>query len=109
MEVDKNLHELWRRIIFNICISNTDGHLRNHGFLLGDKGWELSPAYDLNPSVDKNGLALNIDIDNNTLDLDLAKSVGIYFNLDAHQMDSIITDVNMLLSQYFQLLNYIGQ
>jgi len=51
--IEENLHQLWRRIIFNMAISNTDDHLRNHGFILTDKGWILSPAYDLNPSVDK--------------------------------------------------------
>ncbi|MFH0758998.1 MAG: HipA domain-containing protein [Bacteroidota bacterium] len=47
---EQDLHQLWRRIIFNIAISNTDDHLRNHGFILKDKGWRLSPAYDINPS-----------------------------------------------------------
>ena len=54
----EDLHQLWRRIVFNISISNTDDHLRNHGFLLSNKGWRLSPAYDINPSIDKDGLAL---------------------------------------------------
>ncbi|MGB3080027.1 MAG: HipA domain-containing protein, partial [Saprospiraceae bacterium] len=75
----KDLHQLWRRIVFHISVSNTDDHLRNHGFILTDKGWILSPAYDINPSVDKHGLALNIDSHNNALDFDLAKSVGEYF------------------------------
>ncbi len=52
----------------SIAISNTDDHLRNHGFLLTKQGWLLSPAYDINPSTEKNGLALNIDIDNNALE-----------------------------------------
>src|SRR3546814_8613112 len=56
-EARENLHQLWRRIVFNIAISNTDDHLRNHGFILTDEGWILSPAYDLNPSVEKNGLS----------------------------------------------------
>ena len=53
-----DLHQLWRRIIFNIAISNTDDHLRNHGFILTEKGWILSPVYDVNPSIDKGGLSL---------------------------------------------------
>ena len=69
--IDENLSQLWRRIIFNIVISNTDDHLRNHGFILTNKGWVLSPAYDLNPSIEKESLALNIDMDNNALDFDL--------------------------------------
>jgi serine/threonine-protein kinase HipA len=44
------MERLWRRLVFNILISNTDDHLRNHGFLYeGQAGWRLSPAYDLNP------------------------------------------------------------
>lgn len=49
--VNENLGNLWRRIVFNIAISNTDDHLRNHGFILTANGWILSPAYDLNPST----------------------------------------------------------
>lgn len=66
--IQADLHQLWRRIVFNIAISNTDDHLRNHGFLLRDNGWHLSPAYDINPSIDKDGLALNVDQDDNSLD-----------------------------------------
>src|SRR5690606_13467584 len=68
INVEKDLHQLWRRLVFNIAISNTDDHLRNHGFLLTREGWRLAPAYDLNPSIDKDGLALNIDMENNLLD-----------------------------------------
>jgi serine/threonine-protein kinase HipA len=50
---DRYLHQLWRRIVFNIAISNTDDHLRNHGFSLTEKAWILSPAYDLNPLKEK--------------------------------------------------------
>lgn len=92
--INANLQQLWRRIVFNICISNTDDHLRNHGFILTDNGWILSPAYDLNPSVEKDGLALNIDMDDNSLDLEVAKSVGIYFRLNESEMDSIILEVH---------------
>lgn len=80
-QVEQDLHQLWRRLAFNIAISNTDDHLRNHGFLLTPKGWRLAPAYDLNPSIDKEGLSLSIDMENNALDFDLAKSVGAYFRL----------------------------
>ena len=93
VNIEANLHQLWRRIIFNIAISNTDDHLRNHGFVLTHKGWTLSPAYDLNPSIDKDGLALNIDMENNSLNFDLAESVGDYFRLNKNQMDNIIQEV----------------
>src|SRR5690606_32689538 len=104
----ENLHQLWRRIVFNIAISNTDDHLRNHGFILTDEGWILSPAYDINPSVEKNGLSLNIDMDNNSLDFDLAISVGEFFRLDHKQMDRIIQEVLESVSQWDRVADNIG-
>ncbi|MCP3880584.1 MAG: HipA domain-containing protein, partial [Sulfitobacter sp.] len=52
--------QLWRRIAFSVCASNTDDHLRNHGFLLKPNGWSLAPAYDMNPDPHGAGLKLNI-------------------------------------------------
>ena len=106
--VNTNLHQLWRRIVFNICISNTDDHLRNHGFILTDNGWILSPAYDLNPSVEKEGLALNIDMDDNSLDLELAESVGIYFRLSDTEMDAIILEVQNVVRNWKDIATEIG-
>jgi serine/threonine-protein kinase HipA len=106
--IEANLHQLWRRIIFNISISNTDDHLRNHGFILTTDGWELSPAYDLNPSIEKDGLALNIDSDNNFLDFELAKSVGEFFRLTDMQMNTIITEVLTSVSQWRVFASTIG-
>lgn len=100
-----SLEQLWRRIVFNIAISNTDDHLRNHGFLLGKNGWSLSPAYDLNPSIDKAGLGLNIDTDNNDLDFDLARSVGDFFQLVPPQMEMIITEVQDGIANWRELAN----
>jgi serine/threonine-protein kinase HipA len=108
VNIEENLHQLWRRMIFNIAISNTDDHLRNHGFILTNDGWILSPAYDLNPSIDKDGLSLNIDMDNNELDFDLAKSVGEYFRLNNEQMDSIIEEVKGVVSGWEVVANKIG-
>lgn len=104
----QDLHQLWRRIVFNIAISNTDDHLRNHGFVLTEKGWILSPAYDLNPSVDKNGLSLNIDTENNALDFNLAKSVGEYFHLLPDQMEKITNDVFSAIRIWKEIAQEIG-
>lgn len=106
--IEANLHQLWRRIIFNIAISNTDDHLRNHGFILTKEGWILSPAYDLNPSIDKDGLALNIDTHNNDLDFELAKNVGEYFRLNRQQMETIIQEVLESVRQWKILADKIG-
>ncbi len=106
--IKNNLEQLWRRLVFNIAISNTDDHLRNHGFLLTSAGWILSPAYDLNPSIDKNGLALNIDLEDNTLDLELAKRVGKFFRLSEKKMEGIIKEVLDSVSQWRQVASNIG-
>jgi serine/threonine-protein kinase HipA len=108
IKVDANLHQLWRRMVFNIAISNTDDHLRNHGFLLSKNGWELSPAYDINPSTDKNGLALNINTDDNSLDFELAKSVGEFFRLNHLQMNEIIEEVKSAVKKWKQIASEIG-
>ncbi len=55
-EAEADLKQLWRRIVSNLMTCNTDDHLRNHGFLLTAKGWKLSPAYELNPNPDGQGL-----------------------------------------------------
>lgn len=106
--IEDNLHQLWRRIIFNIAISNTDDHLRNHGFILTKNGWILSPAYDLNPSIDKDGLALNIDTDDNALDFELAKTVGEYFRLNNSKMNKIILEVTDVVSHWKTVATKLG-
>ncbi len=106
--IKADLEQLWRRIIFNIAVSNTDDHYRNHGFIVVDNGWYLSPAYDINPSVDKEGLSLNIDTDNNALDFELAKSVGVFFQLGNAQMDRIIREVKEAVQQWRKIALKIG-
>ena len=104
----EDLHQLWKRIVFNIAISNTDDHLRNHGFILTKQGWMLSPAFDINPSTEKDGLALNIDSDNNALDFELAKSVGEYFQLTDSEMETILTQVKTAVRSWKVIAHNIG-
>lgn len=98
--VKEDLEELWRRIVVNICIKNTDDHLRNHGFLLTEQGWTLSPVYDVNPFADGTGLTLNISEDDNSLDLELALSVIPYFRVSRAQADKIIKKVQLAVSNW---------
>ncbi len=107
-KIEEDLHQLWRRIVFNIAISNTDDHLRNHGFIIKNNQWELSPAYDINPSIDKTGLSLNIDLDNNDLDFDLAKSVGEYFKLNNSQTETILSEVKNSVKNWKTVAKKIG-
>lgn len=101
--VSQNLEQLWRRIVFNIAVSNCDDHLRNHGFLLTPKGWTLSPAYDINPDEYGMGLKLNISEDDNSLDFELALSVAAYFGLDNATSDEIINQTKKVVSNWQQL------
>jgi serine/threonine-protein kinase HipA len=98
--VDNNLEELWRRIVFHIAVSNCDDHLRNHGFLLTKRGWVLSPAYDVNPDEYGTGLKLNISEDDNSLDFDLAMSVSPYFRLTKERAASILSHVKKSVSEW---------
>ena len=81
----EDMHALWRRIVFSILISNTDDHLRNHGFLwAGPAGWRPSPAYDLNPvpaDIKPRVLTTAIDLDDTTASLPAAMQVASYFEL----------------------------
>lgn len=90
---DPDLEQLWRRIVFNICISNVDDHLRNHGFILQPNGWILSPAFDMNPVINSNGLKLNISETDNSQDIRLAKEVAEYFRIKTKKADEIIKEI----------------
>lgn len=106
--VSQNLEQLWRRIVFNIAVSNCDDHLRNHGFLLTPKGWTLSPAYDINPDEHGMGLKLNISEDDNSLNFELALSVAAYFGLDNATSDEIINQTKKVVSNWQQLATQYG-
>lgn len=97
---DRDLEELWRRIVFSICVKNTDDHLRNHGFLLTNAGWSLSPAYDVNPNEYGKGLHLNISDNDNSLSLDLALDVSEYFRLTPAKANQIITQVKNAVNEW---------
>lgn len=98
-----DLHELWRRIVFSILISNTDDHLRNHGFLhsAGDS-WRLSPAFDLNPNPDPGPkhLSTTVDLGDDTASIPLALSVADYFRLRAAQANDIVAEVRAAVSNW---------
>lgn len=98
--VQGDLDELWRRIVFYICVSNTDDHLRNHGFLLTDGGWVLSPAYDINPVETGSGLSLNISETDNAQELDLAIEVAPYFRVSEKRASEIIEKVKSSVDQW---------
>jgi serine/threonine-protein kinase HipA len=107
-DVNTDLEELWRRIVFYICVKNTDDHLRNHGFLLTEKGWRLAPAYDINPNEFGTGLSLNISEQDNALDLDLALSVAEYFRVDKSKAKKIIDQIKDTVSEWRNVAKKLG-
>ncbi len=98
--VDQNLEQLWRRIVFHIAVSNCDDHLRNHGFLLKTDGWELSPAYDINLDEYGTGLKLNISEDDNSLDFSLALEVADYFRISTQTANAILEEIKSVVSRW---------
>ena len=103
--VESDLTELWQRIVFSLFVSNTDDHLRNHGFILTDKGWILSPAFDINPNEDGSGLSLNISLDDNSLDLDLTLEVTGYFRLTNENALKIIENIKKSVINWRSVAN----
>ncbi|KDM90991.1 type II toxin-antitoxin system HipA family toxin [Photobacterium galatheae] len=104
----EDLEQLWTRILFNIMVSNSDDHLRNHGFIFDTTGWRLSPAYDINPTLNATGLHLNIDDVSNALEVDLAFEVAEYFQVDAGKQDEIYQKVKNAVSTWEILAKQAG-
>jgi serine/threonine-protein kinase HipA len=105
---DKDLTELWKRIVFNICVSNTDDHLRNHGFILTEKGWVLSPAYDMNPVESRGGLTLNITDNDNAQDLGLALETAVYYRLSSVKAQKMLQEVKAAVKTWRKEAELIG-
>jgi serine/threonine-protein kinase HipA len=92
-EPARDLEQLWRRVVFSMCVSNTDDHLRNHGFLLTPRGWRLAPAYDQNANPEGDALALNVSESENAIDLDLALAVAPAFRVSARRARAVLAEV----------------
>jgi serine/threonine-protein kinase HipA len=89
----EDLEQLWRRILFNVLVSNTDDHLRNHGFILTNQGWRLSPAYDMNPNEMGNGLTLNISENSNEQDISVVMHTAIYYQVKLATANKILQEM----------------
>ena len=100
---EEDCAQLWRRIVFNILVSNSDDHLRNHGFLYGAGGWRLTPAYDLNPvpvDIKPRVLTTTIDEADGTASLDLAYQVAEYFGLKPDKAKTIVSEVGAAVKNW---------
>ncbi len=108
----KDMHILWRRIVFSVLISNTDDHLRNHGFLYtGPDGWVLAPAYDMNPTptdIKPRVLTTAINLDDSTASLDLALEVAEYFELATVDARAIVVEVGQAVARWRNAASDVG-
>jgi len=100
----KDLSELWKRIAFNMAVSNTDDHLRNHGFLLTNEGWRLSPLYDVNPNSEGDVLSLNVDENNNLIDFELALDVASMFGITEKQARVCMDEIRGIVENNWRIL-----
>ena len=104
----KDLEELWRRVVFSIAVTNTDDHLRNHGFLFNNKTFCLSPLYDVNPNPDGTGLSLNIDENDNSLDYELAVSTAPYYGIKKDEASKIVASTKGIIKQWKTIAQKFG-
>lgn len=104
-----DLAELWGRLVFNLCVSNTDDHLRNHGFLLvGQDGWRLSPAYDVNANPDGDALTLNITEGDNRLALELAMAVAEAFRVESAAARIRMEEIRRAVGRWRAVASHVG-
>ena len=103
-----DLIELWKRIVFNMAITNTDDHLRNHAFILTPTGWVLSPLFDVNPVPYGDELSLNVNEDDNRIDIELAVQTAVLFGIGksdaqayaAQLLETVRENWNKIASKY---------
>lgn len=91
--VDTELEQLFRRVVFNVAVGNRDDHLRNHGFLLGQNGWRMAPAFDVNPNVEKDTHVLNLDETDNRPSMASVRATFDYYRIKPEKAEQIIQDV----------------
>lgn len=98
----KDLGELWKRIVFNMAVTNTDDHLRNHAFILTDKGWILSPLYDVNPVPYGDELSLNVDEEDNSISIDLAVQTAVRFGISESDAEAQAEEILKIVRENWE-------
>ena len=102
--VKEDLRELWCRIVFSMAISNTDDHLRNHGFILKDGGWQLSPLYDVNPVPYGNELSLAVDESDASISIDLALETAKHYGIDENEAKDFAQKILSVVKENWESL-----
>ena len=100
----RDLCELWRRIVFSMAVSNTDDHFRNHGFILTEAGWELSPMYVVNPDIYGEYLSLNVNSEDSKIDFQLAIDAAGYYGLGNESAERSVEEIARIVRDNWQIL-----
>lgn len=103
-----DLEQLFRRVVFNVCVGNRDDHLRNHGFVLGAAGWRLAPAFDVNPNLDRAEHVLNLDDSDNRPSLETVLSTASFYGLSAAKGEEVVEEVASAVDGWQELGRKIG-
>ena len=106
--VNRDLAQLFRRVVFNVAIGNRDDHLRNHGFLHTQGGWRLSPAFDVNPNVDKADHVLNLDDSDNRPDVGIVLTTAAFYGLEESEGRQIVQEVGESVAAWEQIARSAG-
>ena len=98
----QDLIELWKRIVFNMAVSNTDDHLRNHAFIFTENGWRLSPLYDVNPVPYGDELSLNVDEEDNSINIDLVIQTAVRFGISETDATTYAKDILTIVKENWE-------
>jgi serine/threonine-protein kinase HipA len=103
-----DLEQLFRRVVFNVAVGNRDDHLRNHGFVLGQSGWRLAPAFDVNPNINKAEHVLNIDDADNRPSIATALSTAAFYGLTQKHAKQIVEEVASAVDGWSSAAKRVG-
>ena len=107
-KIASDLEQMFRRVVFNVAVSNRDDHLRNHGFILNKDGWSLSPAFDMNPNIDKSEHVLNIDDCDNRPNINTVLSTADFYGLKSEPAAQIVDEVLNAVEMWHEVASRIG-
>lgn len=106
--VGEDLHQLFRRVLFNVLVGNRDDHLRNHGFVRDTTGWRLSPAFDVNPHASKHEHALTLDGRSAEPDVNRVMATAELYRLTKAQAGEMLSEVRRALADWKQVARFHG-
>jgi serine/threonine-protein kinase HipA len=106
--VTSDLEQLFRRVVFNVAVGNRDDHLRNHGFVLTHTGWRLSPAFDVNPNIDKADHVLHLDGIDNRPNMDSVLETAELYELEDQKAEQILEEVISVVISWKDVAKRLG-